>query len=59
MVGVELKTQSGPYLGALAQQGVLALPAGGTVIRYLPPLVISADDIDAVVERTAMALSAS
>ena len=55
---MELKTQSGPYLGALAQQGVLALPAGGTVIRYLPPLVISADDIDTVVEKTACVLSA-
>lgn len=53
MVGVELKSKSAPYLTALAERGVLALPAGATVIRFLPPLVISAEDVDTVVERVA------
>lgn len=57
MVGVELKTQSGQYLGALAEQGVLALPAGGTVMRFLPPLVIGEDDIETVIEKVAAVLS--
>ncbi len=57
MVGIELKTQSGPYLGALAERGVLALPAGGTVMRFLPPLVISEADIETVIEKVALVLS--
>ena len=53
MVGMELKGKSGPYLAGLAERGVLALSAGATVMRFLPPLVISAEDVDAVVERVA------
>ncbi len=56
MVGVELKGKSGPYLAALAERGVLALAAGATVMRFLPPLVISAEDVDTVVERVAAVL---
>jgi acetylornithine/LysW-gamma-L-lysine aminotransferase len=50
MVGMELKTKSSQYLAALAEQGVLALPAGATVMRFLPPLIISKEDIDTVIE---------
>jgi len=57
MVAVELKTQAGPYLAALAERGVLALTAGSTVMRFLPPLVISADQIDTVVEQVAEVLA--
>ncbi len=53
MVGLELKEKAAPYLAALAERGVLALSAGATVIRFLPPLVISAQEIDAVVEQVA------
>jgi len=45
MVGIELKQKVTPYLQALAAQGVLALPAGLTVMRFLPPLVISRDEL--------------
>lgn len=48
MIGVELKERAGPFLAALAQRGVLALSAGATVVRLLPPLVISEDQIDEV-----------
>jgi acetylornithine/LysW-gamma-L-lysine aminotransferase len=42
MVGIELKQKVTPYLQALMlDQRVLALPAGLTVMRFLPPLVIS------------------
>ncbi|MCX7682369.1 MAG: aspartate aminotransferase family protein [Anaerolineae bacterium] len=57
MVGVELKEQAGPYLAALAERGVLALSAGPTVMRFLPPLVISAEEIDIVVARVAEVLN--
>jgi len=49
MAGVELKRNAGPYLEALAQRGVLALSAGATVMRFLPPLVISKEELDKVV----------
>ncbi|GAB4519808.1 MAG: aspartate aminotransferase family protein [Anaerolineae bacterium] len=58
MVGVELREHSTPYLRGLMDQGILALPAGPTVIRYLPPLVISREELDHVVEATAAVLGA-
>ncbi len=56
--GIELKENSGPTLRALQERGVLALGAGPTVVRYLPPLVINAAQVDAVIEATRSALSA-
>lgn len=49
LVGVELREPAGRTLRAMQERGVLALAAGPTVVRFLPPLCISADDIDAVV----------
>ncbi len=49
MIGIELKQKVQPYLNRLIQKKVLALPAGLTVIRLLPPLVISYDQIKMVV----------
>jgi len=51
MIGIEIKTKATPFLKKLADQGVLALPAGRNVLRFLPPLVIEKDDIDFVVEK--------
>lgn len=48
MIGVELKAKSGPVLKALMDRGVLALPAGNTVVRLLPPLVITEGQLTAV-----------
>jgi [amino-group carrier protein]-gamma-(L-lysyl/L-ornithyl)-L-glutamate aminotransferase len=56
--GVELKENAGPTLKALQDHGVLALGAGPTVVRYLPPLVITAAQVDAVIEATRTALAA-
>ena len=39
-----------PYLAALQDAGVLALAAGTTVLRLLPPLVISDQDVARVAE---------
>jgi acetylornithine/LysW-gamma-L-lysine aminotransferase len=50
MVGIEIRQKVAPYLQALTAHGVLAQPAGLTVIRLLPPLVISKEQIDRVVE---------
>jgi acetylornithine/LysW-gamma-L-lysine aminotransferase len=57
LAGIELKENAGPTLKALQDEGVLALGAGPTVVRYLPPLVISAPQIDRVLAATAKALA--
>jgi acetylornithine/LysW-gamma-L-lysine aminotransferase len=50
MIGLELKEKAGPYVQKLMDKGVIALLAGATVIRLLPPLVISKEEIDTVVK---------
>ena len=46
MIGVELREKVAPYLAKLESRGFLAIPAGATVIRLLPPLVITEEDWD-------------
>ena len=57
MVGIELKQKVTPYLQELQQHGVLALPAGLTTMRFLPPLVVEQSDLARVVEALASVLS--
>jgi len=45
MIGIELKQKSAPYLSKLVEKGLLAMPAGVNVIRLLPPLVISEEEL--------------
>ena len=46
MIGIELKQKVQPYLRELQKRHVLVLNAGMTVIRLLPPLVITYDQLD-------------
>ena len=48
MVAVDLRTRATPYLRELQRRGILALPAGATAIRFLPPLVIERSDLERV-----------
>jgi acetylornithine/LysW-gamma-L-lysine aminotransferase len=57
MIGVELKQKVTPYLAALMERGVLALPAGLNVLRLLPPLVIEKSDLDIVADQIEYVLS--
>jgi acetylornithine/LysW-gamma-L-lysine aminotransferase len=50
LVGVELKIRAMEVVRGLMERGVLALTAGSTVLRLTPPLVISKEEIDQVVE---------
>jgi acetylornithine/LysW-gamma-L-lysine aminotransferase len=50
MFGIELREKVAPALRALQARGVVALPAGATVLRLLPPLVIRDEDLWAGVE---------
>jgi LysW-gamma-L-lysine/LysW-L-ornithine aminotransferase len=58
LIGIELKERVQPYLGALLERGVLALPAGPNVLRLLPPLVISYADLDEAVAQIGAVLAA-
>ncbi len=49
MVGIELKQKVAPYLKALQDRNILALNAGMAVLRFLPPLVISYEQLDRLV----------
>lgn len=59
MVGIELKQKVTPYLQALMANGVMALPAGLTVMRFLPPLVVEQSELAMVVERVQEVLTGS
>lgn len=50
MLALQLREKSGPYLDKLLAKNILALPAGSTVLRFLPPLMISPEEIDQVLE---------
>jgi LysW-gamma-L-lysine/LysW-L-ornithine aminotransferase len=50
MIGIELKQKVAPYIKALQENKIIVLNAGMTVIRLLPPLVISYQQIDRLVE---------
>ena len=50
MVGIELKEKVAPYIKALQERNIIALNAGMTVIRLLPPLVITYQQLDHLVD---------
>ena len=49
MIGIEMKQKVAPYIKALQEKKIIALNAGMTVIRLLPPLVITYEQIDHLV----------
>ena len=57
MVGIELKSKARPMIESLLQRRVLALPAGPTVVRLLPPLVITREQLSEVARRIHQALA--
>ncbi|MEN6478399.1 MAG: aspartate aminotransferase family protein [Anaerolineales bacterium] len=57
MIGIELKQRTTPFVRALMERGVLTLIAGRTVLRLLPPLVISEQDLATVADAIEEVLS--
>ncbi len=45
LVGVQMTGDPGPYIAALREQGLLVPSAGNNVIRLLPPLTATADEL--------------
>jgi acetylornithine/LysW-gamma-L-lysine aminotransferase len=58
MIGIEMREKVGPLAQAMLQEGVLVLLAGTTVMRFLPPLVITREEIDTVVSALTRVLAA-
>ena len=57
MIGIEMKGKVAPYIKELQHRRIIALNAGMTVIRLLPPLVISYPQIDHLLEVLAQVLA--
>ncbi|MEM2109962.1 MAG: aspartate aminotransferase family protein [Candidatus Odinarchaeota archaeon] len=51
MIAVELKTKAKPYVVKAVKERLLVLTSGNTILRLLPPLVITREQIDQVAER--------
>lgn len=57
LVGIELKEDAGPYVTKMLELGVAANVASGTVVRFVPPLIISKEDLTTAVEVLGKALN--
>ncbi|MFA6457761.1 MAG: aminotransferase class III-fold pyridoxal phosphate-dependent enzyme [Patescibacteria group bacterium] len=57
MLAVEFKIPAGEIVAQMEEAGVLVLPTGPKVIRFLPPLVISKEEISEVVAALAKVLA--
>mmetsp|Transcript_20591 Transcript_20591/g.50561 ORF Transcript_20591/g.50561 Transcript_20591/m.50561 type:complete len:455 (+) Transcript_20591:1400-2764(+) len=44
-------TTAGELVGAAMQEGLLLVPAGSNVVRFVPPLIITEDELDLALER--------
>lgn len=49
MLALQLKHSVGPILAKLRDSGVLALTAGRTNIRFLPPFTVTSDEVEQVI----------
>ena len=56
LLAVELKKPATPVIKTMQERGVLVLPAGGTVIRFLPSILIEDAQLDEGVDVLAAAL---
>ncbi|MEP1931591.1 MAG: aspartate aminotransferase family protein [Roseibium sp.] len=51
MIGLKCVVPAGDYVAAARDAGLLAVPAGDNVVRIMPPLTITEDEIAMAVER--------
>ncbi len=57
LIGLELRGRVTPVLKDLQARGVIALPAGLNVLRLLPPLIITREEAQRLVETVAASLT--
>ena len=58
LVGVQMAADPAPYLVAMRERGLLAVSSGNNVIRLLPPLIATAEELAKSVEILRSALAA-
>lgn len=46
MIAIELKTKCSKYAKMLQEKGLLVIPTGATVLRFLPPIIFSKENVD-------------
>jgi len=46
MIGIDLREKRDAFLKALQNRGIIALPAGEKVVRFLPPFIIERNQVD-------------
>jgi acetylornithine/succinyldiaminopimelate/putrescine aminotransferase len=56
MLGMVVDGDPKEVVEALKAQGLLALTAGGNVVRFLPPLVLKEEDLEEAVDMISDAL---
>lgn len=60
--GVEMTTESGVTAAEVAKllmdTGILVVPAGPSVVRFVPPLIITEDEVSMAMEKFEAAVSA-
>ena len=59
MLALELKRPATPVIKALQERGVLALPTGASVIRFLPALLLQREHVDEAIEAIAKSVDAT
>ena len=57
LLGLKAKVQNTMLLSELRNRGVLTVPAGDNVLRILPPLTISAEEVREAIDRIEQAVS--
>lgn len=49
MIGMELKDNATSILKALQQEKIIAIPAGSNIVRFLPPFIVTLNELDKAV----------
>ena len=57
MLGLLLDRPAGPVLAALREKGMIALSAGETVLRLVPPLTVTQEDCEKAITLLNQALA--
>ena len=50
MQGLELNVSVGEVVNKCIEKGLLVISAGSNVLRMVPPLIISKEDVDKMIE---------
>ncbi|MDD3013313.1 MAG: aspartate aminotransferase family protein, partial [Candidatus Gastranaerophilales bacterium] len=56
MQGIELSVTASPIVSKCMEKGLLLIGAGANIIRFVPPLIVTQDEIDKAIEILTVAL---